>query len=263
MYNILLNDIRNMQLKEKEMYEVKLDAFNGPLDLLLHLIHKYEIDIYDIPMKALTEQYMNYIHAMKKLEINIASEYLVVASELLMIKSKMLLPQHDVEEESEFDDPREDLVGRLIEYQNYKEYTEFLNEMKVQRENYYSKHPTDLSHLETVEVWDDTQTIDLTELIMAYQRIKTRTSFNTPKSVTIQKETFTIEQASKQVTEKLALSNSFNFFSLFTFKETTEEVVTHFLAILEMSKSGIIQINQDKDFADISITRGVNYGIGA
>ena len=84
-------------------------------------------------MKALTEQYMNYIHAMKKLEINIASEYLVVASELLMIKSKMLLPQYDVEEESELDDPREDLVGRLIEYQNYKEYTEFLNEMKAQR----------------------------------------------------------------------------------------------------------------------------------
>lgn len=117
------------------MYEVKLDAFNGPLDLLLHLIHKYEIDIYDIPMKALTEQYMNYIHAMKQLEINIASEYLVVASELLMIKSKMLLPQQPDLDNEELNDPREDLVGRLIEYQNYKEYTEFLNEMKVQRNN--------------------------------------------------------------------------------------------------------------------------------
>ncbi|HCY4754055.1 TPA: segregation/condensation protein A, partial [Staphylococcus aureus] len=75
------------------MYEVKLDAFNGPLDLLLHLIQKFEIDIYDIPMQELTEQYMQYVHAMKQLEINIASEYLVLASELLMIKSKMLLPQ--------------------------------------------------------------------------------------------------------------------------------------------------------------------------
>lgn len=111
------------------MYEVKLDAFNGPLDLLLHLIQKYEIDIYDIPMKSLTEQYMQYVHAMKQLEINVASEYLVMASELLMIKSKLLLPQHDVDDNLE-EDPREDLVGRLIEYQNYKEYTQLLTEKK-------------------------------------------------------------------------------------------------------------------------------------
>ena len=111
------------------MYEVKLDAFNGPLDLLLHLIQKFEIDIYDIPMKALTEQYMQYIHAMNSLEINVASEYLVMASELLMIKSKMLLPQPEADESLE-DDPRDDLVGRLIEYQNYKEYTELLNDKR-------------------------------------------------------------------------------------------------------------------------------------
>lgn len=127
------------------MYEVKLDAFNGPLDLLLHLIQKYEIDIYDIPMKSLTEQYMQYVHAMKQLEINLASEYLVMASELLMIKSKLLLPQHDIENELE-EDPREELVGRLIEYQNYKEYTELLNDMKKEREHYFTKHPTFLPH---------------------------------------------------------------------------------------------------------------------
>lgn len=87
------------------MYEVKLDAFNGPLDLLLHLIQKFEIDIYDIPMQELTEQYMQYVHAMKQLEINIASEYLVLASELLMIKSKMLLPQSTSDMDVD-DDPR-------------------------------------------------------------------------------------------------------------------------------------------------------------
>ena len=130
------------------MYEVKLDAFNGPLDLLLHLIQKFEIDIYDIPMKSLTEQYMQYIHAMNQLEINVASEYLVMASELLMIKSKLLLPQTETEIELE-DDPREDLVGRLIEYQNYKEYTELLNSKKAERTCYFSKHPTDLSSFYT------------------------------------------------------------------------------------------------------------------
>ena len=100
-YNNLVKYALTMQfdIEVDVMYEVKLDAFNGPLDLLLHLIQKYEIDIYDIPMKALTEQYMQYVHAMNQLEINVASEYLVMASELLMIKSKLLLPQTSIEED--------------------------------------------------------------------------------------------------------------------------------------------------------------------
>ncbi|MCZ2500423.1 segregation/condensation protein A, partial [Xylophilus sp. Kf1] len=116
------------------------------------------------------------------------SEYLVMASELLMIKSKLLLPQTSIEEDIE-EDPREDLVGRLIEYQNYKEYTEILNTMKEERDLYFTKHPTDLTHLETNESWDPNQTIDLTELIVAYQRVKNRVELNTPKSVEIKKET--------------------------------------------------------------------------
>ncbi|BCU52364.1 segregation and condensation protein A [Staphylococcus auricularis] len=243
------------------MYEVKLDAFNGPLDLLLHLIQEFEIDIYDIPMKSLTEQYMQYIHTMKQLEINIASEYLVMASELLMIKSKMLLPQSEEDEPVE-DDPREDLVGRLIEYQNYKAYTEILTDKKEEREHYFSKHPTDLSHLESNETWDENQTIDLTKLIIAYQKVKNRVDYQTPKAVEIHKETFTIQQATHVVTERLADHDEFNFFSLFHFNEPVEMVVTHFLAILEMAKSGHINIEQPKDFEDIQIYRGVNYGVG-
>ncbi|MBM0844480.1 segregation/condensation protein A [Staphylococcus saprophyticus] len=242
------------------MYEVKLDAFNGPLDLLLHLIQKIEIDIYDIPMKALTEQYMQYIHTMNQLEINIASEYLVMASELLMIKSKMLLPQTNEVEDLD-DDPRDELVDRLIEYRNYKAYTEFLNERKVERALYFSKHPTDLSHLESNETWSPDNTIDLTELIIAYQKVKNRVEFHTPKTVDIRKETFTIQQATSQVTDKLKQHESFNFFSLFNFTEPIEMVVTHFLAILEMSKSGIVNIEQAKSFDDINILRGVNYGV--
>src|SRR5699024_12241952 len=97
------------------------------------------------------------------------SEYLVMASELLMIKSKMLLP-HSEEVDDLDDDPRENLVERLIEYQNYKEYTVLLNEKRTEREKYYSKHPTDLTHLESNETWDPNNTIDLTELIIAYQK---------------------------------------------------------------------------------------------
>ncbi len=101
-------------------------------------------------MQALTEQYMQYVHAMKQLEINIASEYLVLASELLMIKSKMLLPQSTSDMDVD-DDPREDLVGRLIEYQNYKEYTAILNDMKEERDFYFTNTEQYLSHLETDE----------------------------------------------------------------------------------------------------------------
>lgn len=255
-----MNYALNLRYEVDKMYEVKLDAFNGPLDLLLHLIQKIEIDIYDIPMKALTEQYMQYIHTMNQLEINIASEYLVMASELLMIKSKMLLPQTNEVEDLD-DDPRDELVGRLIEYQNYKAYTEFLNERKVERALYFSKHPTDLSHLESDETWSPDNTIDLTELIIAYQKVKNRVEFHTPKTVDIRKETFTIQQATSQVTDKLKQHESFNFFSLFNFTEPIEMVVTHFLAILEMSKSGIVNIEQAKSFDDINILRGVNYGV--
>src|SRR5690606_30870527 len=101
-----------------EAYKVKIDAFEGPLDLLLHLINSYEIDIYDIPVAQITEQYMIYIHTMQKLELDIASEYLVMAATLLAIKSQMLLPNPEIDEiEDEYEeDPREELVKRLIEY---------------------------------------------------------------------------------------------------------------------------------------------------
>ena len=120
-------------------YEVKLDAFHGPLDLLLHLIRELEIDIYDIPMSVLTEQYMNYIQKMNALEINVASEYLVMASELLRIKSKMLLPEPPLEEFDE--DPREELVTQLLDYQNYKMYSEELKQLKEEAEKYLVKAP--------------------------------------------------------------------------------------------------------------------------
>ncbi|HAR6299577.1 TPA: segregation/condensation protein A [Staphylococcus pseudintermedius] len=240
------------------MYEVKLDAFNGPLDLLLHLINEFEIDIYDIPMRELTEQYMEYVHAMKKLEINIASEYLLMASELLMIKSKMLLPDTSsdlVEDE----DPREALVEKLIEYQNYKAYSEMLEEKRQAREHYYTKPPTDLSHYEYSERLPENTTIDLTKLIVAYQKMKTRVSLKKPTTVDIRKETYTIQQSTTYIYDKLKKVPQITFFDLFTFNESIEHVVTHFLALLEMSKTGMIQLQQVKAFHNFEIRKGVNY----
>lgn len=241
------------------MYEVKLDAFNGPLDLLLHLIKEFEVDIYDIPMKALTEQYMQYVHAMNQLEINVASEYLVMASELLMIKSRMLLPnmtQDDIED----DDPRDALVEKLIEYQNYKEYAQLLNDKKEERAHLYTKTPTDLSHYEQSEKMPDDTSLDLTELIVAYQKMKTRVALKKPTNVEIKKETYTIQQSTSHIKHMLETQSTLTFFDLFTFNESIEHVVTHFLALLELAKGGIIQIQQTEAFRNFDITKGVNYG---
>ena len=171
------------------------------------------------------------------------------------------MPQQETENDLE-EDPREELVGRLIEYQNYKEYSLLLTELKKERELYYTKSPADLSHLEKETHWDKNQTIDLTQLIVAYQRVKNRVALNTPKAVEISKDTFTIQQATEVVAKHLEKQTSFNFFSLFNFNEPVSKVVTHFLAILEMSKAGLINIEQSNNFEDINIIRGVNYSIG-
>lgn len=241
------------------MYEVKLEAFEGPLDLLLHLIQKYEIDIYDIPMKALTEQYLNYIHQMKILEINIASEYLVMASELLMIKSKLLLPIQPSEIDDEIEDPREDLVKQLIEYKNYKEYAKMLNEKKDEREQIFVKKPTDLSKFE--EVYDKRAPLELnlTDLIIAYQRSKKRQSVNTPKRLTVNEDAYTVEMATSEINQQLAKTKSYNFFSTLPEKVPINMLVTMFLAILEMMKLRQIDVFQQHQFGEITINRGVKY----
>lgn len=241
------------------MYEVKLDAFNGPLDLLLHLIHEFEIDIYDIPMRELTQQYLQYIHAMKQLEINVASEYLLTASELLMIKSKMLLPnttQDDLVEE----DPREELVEKLIEYQNYKAYSQMLEEKQLDRHALYTKVPSDLSKYETNDQLDSNTTLDLTDLMIAYQKLKTRATFKKPTTVNIKKENVTVQQSTEHIFQQLASHQQLTFFDLFQFDEPLEYVVTHFIALLDMAKNDLIQITQNKAFHNITINKGVNYG---
>src|SRR5690606_4106514 len=132
-------------------YNVKIDAFEGPLDLLLHLINRLEIDIYDIPVAEITEQYLFYIHTMKELQLDIASEYLVMAATLLAIKSKMLLPKHEDEQlEDEIgmemeEDPRDELVERLVEYRKYKEAAEDLKELEQERGLMFTKPPSDLT----------------------------------------------------------------------------------------------------------------------
>ncbi|TDM13190.1 segregation and condensation protein A [Macrococcus lamae] len=232
------------------MYEVKLDIFQGPLDLLLHLIKKYEIDIYDISMKHLTEQYFNYINSMTELDINVQSEYLVMASELLRIKSKMLLP---VQTEDVQDDPRDELVSQLIEYQNYKYYAELLEEKRQDRDQFFIKAPADLSQYER-PVKEELE-LSIIDLMAAYQKAKSRKKLQVPE-VTLARETYTIQQGTDLIRTKLATSSLICFTDLFTFNESKHRLVTLFMAMLEMMKHQEIVVSQTMQFGEIEIKRG-------
>lgn len=216
-----------------DVYNVKLDIFEGPLDLLLHLIRELEIDIYDIPMKALTKQYMEYIDQMKELEINVASEYLVMASELLKIKSHMLLPEPAYMEE-EYEDPREALMEQLLEYQNYKQYAEQLQLLKSENERIFIKAPQEF---EEEEIDDNEVDISLSDLLAAYQKVRSRVSIDRPVNVTIQREPVSREEAEGFLKHRFAGRRKLKFAEIFSFNESKSLVVAVFITILDLVKS--------------------------
>lgn len=240
------------------MYEVKLASFEGPLDLLLHLIQKYEIDIYDISMKVLTEQYINYIKNVDDLDINQHGDYLVMASELLRIKSKTLLPDTNVEDSDIIEDPREDLMRQLLEYQNYRLYADILKTKKEAHERYFVKRSNDLSHFENAK--QTPMHIELTDLITAYQKAKQRRKKLAGESVNITRDTYSMEEAIQTVTHALSQKEKITFDDFVTFSETKTQIVTLFLAILELMKYQRINVYQSNDFSEIQIERGINYG---
>lgn len=243
-------------------YNVKLDAFEGPLDLLLHLINKAEVDIYDIPVARITDQYMNYIHTMQRLELDIASEYLVMAATLLAIKSKMLLPKHeDVlfdenEEVFEEDDPREELINRLIEYRRYKEAAETLKEREKDRELIFSKTPSDLSpYIDEVKREPQRINASLYDMLDAFDQLLKRKTLKVPKQTKIHREDFPLEKRMEEIIDKLNRCHGrTSFFQLFEYDERGQLIVT-FLAILELMKAKKIVCEQEANFTDISVCR--------
>lgn len=234
------------------MYEVKLDAFEGPLDLLLHLIKKFEIDIYDISMKHLTDQYFHYINSMSALDINVQGEYLVMASELLRIKSRMLLPDSTVDEEME--DPRESLVNQLIEYQNYKYYATLLEEQRIERSRIFIKSPNDLSIYELQD--EEPLELSVIDLMAAYQKAKDRVKLKPVPVMQVERESYSIQQAEADIQKVMVKHTVCKFSDLFSFDETRHRLVTLFIALLEMAKYHYLVIEQLDSFGEITLRRG-------
>lgn len=241
-------------------YEVKLEAFTGPLDLLLHLIHRLEIDIYDIPMAELTAQYIDHIHTMQELELNEASEYLVMAATLLAIKSRMLLPIHEGEiEETEFEvdaiDPREELVTRLIEYKKYKEAAVALQQLEEERAQVFTRPPSSLSQYmpdEQLALFDPN--VNVYDMLSAFQKILRRQQLKKPLSTRVARQEISIKQQMYTVVNRLKqFGRRTNFTSLFEYEDKTMLIVT-FLSILELMKRQIVFVEQENNFEDLFVT---------
>ncbi|MDD3217946.1 MAG: segregation/condensation protein A [Lachnospiraceae bacterium] len=239
---------------------VKLQVFEGPLDLLLHLIDKNKIDIYDIPIVEITEQYLAYIQQMKQEDLNITSEFMVMAATLISIKCKMLLPK-EIDEDGEELDPREELVQQLLEYKMYKYMSYELRERMREASQTFFKKPTIPKEVSAYKAPVDTSGLldDLTlqKLHAIFQDILKRQE---DKLDPIRSKFGQIEQEEVSLPEKLdyveqyALKHKkFTFRSLFHKKSSRTQLVVTFLAILELMKSGKILISQEHLFDDIQI----------
>ncbi|CEG22566.1 Segregation and condensation protein A [Planococcus massiliensis] len=240
-------------------YEVKVEAFEGPLDLLLHLIHRLEIDIYDIPVSEITSQYMEHIRALQVLELNEASEYLVMAATLLAIKSKMLLPVHEgnIEEiDYEFDeaDPRDELVSRLIEYRRFKEASIKLKELEANRSAIYTKAPMDLNGLQADSSLENIDLeVNAYDMLGAFQKMLRRKQLKAPLSARVTRQEVSIKDQMGSIVNRLKKANGrTNFANLFASDDKAVLVVS-FLSILELMKRQVVKVEQEKNFTDLMV----------
>lgn len=220
-------------------YKVRLDVFEGPLDLLLYLIKELEIDIYDIPMKVLSEQYMEYIHTMKALEINVASEYLLMASELLNIKSKLLLPEPAY---LEGDDPREELIEQLLEYQNYKTYAEELENLMHHQHKIITKVPQEMQEIDIAHA---PLHVDLLDLVEAFNRLEARVKMTEKTTYVIKRDTMSHEAATQFLHTQFSTQPKLSLDALLSALPERHQIVSVFVVVLENIKNRLITIHRD------------------
>lgn len=234
-------------------YQVRLDSFEGPLDLLLHLIKKHEIDIMNIPIALITEQYLQYIEMMKLLNLDLAGEYILMTATLMHIKSKMLLPPtEDEESEEEEGDPREELVRRLLEYKKYKEASQELDEMdRLERDNFLKGYFEDLE-AEEAEEENACHEVSLFDLLEALNDVLK--SVRTFKSHEVELEKISVKEKMDGILESLKREGHITFHSLFDNSSTKGDMVATFLALLELIKSRAIRAFQGETFGTIRIT---------
>lgn len=229
---------------------VKLEAFEGPLDLLIYLIKKNEVDIYDIPIALITEQYLDYLEMMKELNLEVVGDYLVIAAELGQIKSNMLLPKPEPENIEEDVDPRAELVRRLIEYQRYKEAASKLLDFQILERDVFiracqdEEYQNDLNSLVRADLWS---------LVDALRDIYKRRNYSWPDAMNFDLETLSLEDKMEDLRNTIKLESTVLFEDLFTEVSSHSEFILTFLAILELVKTAVIGAFQDIPYASIRL----------
>jgi segregation and condensation protein A len=244
-------------------YKVKLEVFEGPLDLLLYLIKKEEVDIYDISIERITRQYMEYLSAFQILNIDVAGEFIVMASNLLYIKSRMLLPkdQQMGEEDAEDDDPRWELIRQLIEYKKFKEAAEGLRQREALREALFPRLPAtpDLDPPENLMVGE----VGIFDLINAFQKVLKRLDSKKEDLREIFEENFTVSEKIDYVLRVTSSGVPVRFEELFSEAAGRTEIVVTFLAMLELIRMKQLRVRQEGPFGEIWIEKAESVVLSA
>lgn len=235
-------------------YRIKIQNFEGPFDLLFHLIEINQLDIYDIPINDITGQYLDYLFAMQQMDMDIASEFLLMAATLLHIKSRMLLPENNASEEKETD-PREELILRLVEYKKYKEYSAKLKNMEDEWTKARYRLPETMVFEREIELLE----LSTGTLLSVYAGILQGNLDKMDKNPglikqLLQREKVSLRSKIKQIISHLRRKGGFTFSDLFSLKKDSKtEVLTGFLAILELARMNKLTLKQKKQFSEIKV----------
>jgi len=242
-------------LEDDDAYQVKLEAFTGPMDLLLHLIRKHQINIYDIPIALITKQYLEYLSLMKTLNLSLAGEFLVMAATLLYIKSRTLLPKEEkaVTEDDEGLDPRSELVRQLVEYERFKEAAGTLvARERIWRES-FGRDPLPLPVKSVDEEDLTTEDLQLFDLLSAFQEVLDRAP--TDQFVELSREAWTVQDRIQVILERLEGESTIPFEGLFAQHWSRPLVIVTFLALLELVRMNLVRLFQGEWLGPIQVTR--------
>lgn len=229
-------------------YEVKLEIFEGPLDLLLHLIHKNELDIFDIPITIITEQYLAYLDMMKALNISVAGDFLVMASTLIHIKSKMLLPRPG--EGDEYEDPRDEITRPLLEYMRLKEMAEELSEREILGKDVFTRQEPSLDE-DRMEAEEPQLDVNLFQLMDAFKRVMER--LEPGARLRLERDKWSIKEKSQLIVSLLKERGEILFEEIFTKEGSVSELIVTFLALLELVHRGLVRVFQPSINGEIRV----------
>lgn len=238
---------------EQSVCTIRLPVFEGPLDLLLHLIREHKLDIYDIPIAEVTDQYLSYLALMESLDLNVAGEFFVMAATLLEIKSRMLLPTPPKEDDEEVEDPRTELVERLLEYERFKTAAESLRELEDRRRDVYWRMTDELQNYDAPVI---PLSLEVMDLLQALQQMLADVGEGETEVTSIERQKISLRMKMSEIWRKIqsAQEKGCAFKDLLTGPRTRLEVVMTFLALLELLRLGKIRVRQAKPLSDIVIT---------